>query len=48
MRREIIEKKKILKVAEFEAAWGRHVDRFLELKSEIGDLLRLEEKMWQQ
>lgn len=42
VRREIIEKKKMLKVAECEASqvW------FLKLKSEIVDLLCLDEKMW--
>nr|POE67030.1 putative ribonuclease h protein [Quercus suber] len=48
VRREISEKKKLLKVAESEAAQGRQVDRFLKLKSDIVDLLRLDEKMWQQ
>ena len=48
MKREIIEKKKLLKVAECEAAKGRQVNRFLKIKLEIVDLLRLDEKMWQQ
>nr|XP_023899854.1 uncharacterized protein LOC112011749 [Quercus suber]POE51330.1 hypothetical protein CFP56_72199 [Quercus suber] len=48
VRREIFEKKKLLKVAESDAAQGRKVDHFLKLKSEIVDLLRLDEKMWQQ
>lgn len=43
---EIIEKKKLLKEVECEAAQGRQVDRFLKLKSKIVDLLRLDEKMW--
>ncbi|KAL0011115.1 hypothetical protein SO802_006223 [Lithocarpus litseifolius] len=48
VRREIAEKKKLLKVAEGEAAQGRQVDQFQKLKSDIVDLLRLDEKMWQQ
>ena len=48
VRWEIIEKKKLLKVAESEAAQGRQVDRFLKLKSNIVDLFWLDEKMWQQ
>ena len=48
MRWEIIEKKKLLKVAESEAAQGRQMDRFLKLKSNIVDLFWLDEKMWQQ
>ena len=35
-------------MVECEAAQGRQVDRFLKLKSEIVDLLHLDEKMWQQ
>ena len=48
VRREIIEKNKLLKMVECEAAQGRQVDRFLKLKSNIVDLLCLNEKMWQQ
>ena len=48
VKREIAEKKKLLKVAECEAAKGRQVDRFIKLKSEVVDLLRLDEKIWQQ
>ena len=38
----------MLKAAECEAAKGRQVDRFIKLKSEVVDLLCLDEKMWQQ
>ena len=41
-------KKKLLQAAELEAAQGRNVDFFMQLKGEVSDLLRLEEKMWQQ
>ena len=47
VRREISEKKKMLKVAEREATQGKNVERFLKLKSDIVDLLYLDEKMWQ-
>ncbi|KAL0004665.1 hypothetical protein SO802_012226 [Lithocarpus litseifolius] len=48
VRREITEKKKMLRAAERDAAMGRRVDHFLKLKTDIVDLLRLEEKMWHQ
>jgi len=41
-------KKKLLKEAEVAAARGKNVEVFLQLKFEINNLLRLEEKMWQQ
>ena len=41
-------KKKLLKAVECEAAKGRQVDRFIKLKSEVVDLLCLDEIMWQQ
>nr|POE81341.1 hypothetical protein CFP56_15870 [Quercus suber] len=47
VKREIMEEKKLLKVVEGEAAKGRQVDRFLKIKSEIVDLLCLDEKVWQ-
>ena len=47
MRREISEKKKDwLNVAEREATQGKNVEKFLKLKSNIAELLRLDEKMW--
>ena len=45
---ELMGKKKLLQAAELEAAQGRNVDFFMQLKGEVSDLLRLEEKMWQQ
>ena len=45
---ELMGKKKLLQTAELEAAQGRNVDFFMQLKGEVSDLLRLEEKMWQQ
>nr|XP_023920446.1 uncharacterized protein LOC112031976 [Quercus suber] len=42
------EKKKILKEAEESATKGGCVDFFLQLKAEVAELLRVEEKMWQQ
>ena len=42
------EKKEVVKSGECEAAKGRQVDRFIKLKSEVVDLLYLDEKMWQQ
>lgn len=41
-------KKKLLQAAKVEATKGKNVELFLQLKSEVSDLLRLEEKMWQQ
>ena len=38
----------MLKAVECEAAKGRQVDRFIKLKSEVVDLLCLDEIMWQQ
>lgn len=40
------EKKKNLKKAEESAMKGRSVDFFLQLKAEVANLLRVEEKMW--
>ena len=45
---ELMGKKKLLQAAELEVAQGRNVDFFMQLKGEVSDLLRLEEKMWQQ
>ena len=42
------EKKKLLKEAEVATTRGKNVEVFLQLKSKMNDLLRLEEKMWQQ
>ena len=42
------EKKKNLKEAEESATKGGNVDFFLQLKAEVAELLRVEEKMWQQ
>ncbi|XP_050259899.1 uncharacterized protein LOC126704966 [Quercus robur] len=44
----LVEKKKNLKLAEEDATKGGSVEFFLQLKSEVADLLRVEEKMWQQ
>jgi len=43
-----LRKKKCLKGTEVAAARGGDVDFFLQLKSEVNELLSLEEKMWQQ
>ena len=45
---ELKEKRKLLQVAEREAAQGKNVEVLWRLKSEVSDLLRLEEQMWQQ
>ena len=42
------EKRKSLKIAEESATKGGSVDFFLQLKVEVVELLRVEEKMWQQ
>ena len=42
------EKRKSLKIAEESATKGGSVDFFLQLKAEVAELLRVEEKMWQQ
>ena len=44
----LAEKKKNLKLAEEVATKGGSVEFFLQLKIEVADLLRVEEKMWQQ
>ena len=44
----LAEKKNLLKQVDAAAVRGRDVDVFLKLKFEIHDLLRLEEKLWQQ
>lgn len=44
----LAEKKNLLKQVKAVAVRGRDVDVFLKLKFEIHDLLRLEEKLWQQ
>ena len=44
----LLEKKKNLKEAEESALKGGNVDFFLQLKAEVAELLRLEEKMWHQ
>ena len=43
---ELKEKQKLLQVAEREAALGKNTEVFMQLKSEVSELLRLEEKMW--
>ena len=40
------EKKKNLKIAEETATKGGSVEFFLQLKAEVAELLRVEEKMW--
>ena len=45
---ELKEKRKLLQVAEREAALGKNTEVFMQLKSEVSELLRPEEKMWQQ
>ena len=42
------EKRKNLKIAEESATKGGSVEFFLQLKAEVAELLRVEEKMWQQ
>lgn len=42
----LIEEKKSLKEAEEAAVKGGSLEFFLQLKSEVADLLRLEEQMW--
>lgn len=44
----LLEKKKSLELAEAAAVRGGSMDFFLQLKSEVNDLLRTEEKLWQQ
>ncbi|KAL0008379.1 hypothetical protein SO802_009881 [Lithocarpus litseifolius] len=44
----LVEKKKSLELAEAAAVRGGSMDFFLQLKSEVNDLLRMEEKLWQQ
>ncbi|KAK7845466.1 hypothetical protein CFP56_009236 [Quercus suber] len=44
----LLEKKKNLKEAKESATKGGSVDFFLQLKAEVAELLRVEEKMWQQ
>lgn len=46
--RTSVDKKKSLQQAEDAAVKGGNVDFFLQLKTEVNDLLRLEEKLWQQ
>ena len=38
----------MLQAAELEAAQGKNIELFMQLKAEVNDLLSLEEKMWQQ
>ena len=45
---ELKEKRKLLQAAEREAAQGKNTEVLMQLKSEVSELLRLEEKMWQQ
>ena len=45
---KLSEKKKILKKAEEATVKGGSVEFFLQLKGEVAELLRMEEKMWQQ
>ena len=44
----LAEKRKCLKIAEEFATKGGSVDFFLQLKAKVAELLRVEEKMWQQ
>ena len=44
----LVDKKKMLCKAEVAALQGGSVDVFLKLKSEVNELLRMEEQMWQQ
>ena len=46
--RTFVDKKKMLCKAEVAALQGSSVDVFLQLKSEVNELLCMEEKMWQQ
>lgn len=46
--RTSVDKKKSLQQAEDAAVKGGNVDFFRQLKTEVNDLLRLEEKLWQQ
>ena len=43
----LLEKKKNLKIVEESASKGGNVEFFLQLKAEVVELLRVEEKMWQ-
>ena len=43
-----MDKKKLLSKAEVAALQGGSVDVFLQLKSEMNELLHMEEQMWQQ
>ena len=43
---ELKEKRKLLQVAKREAALGKNTEVFMQLKSEVSELLHLEEKMW--
>ena len=45
--RSLMEKKKMLGKSEAAAIQGGSVDFFLQLKSEVNDLLRMEEQIWQ-
>ena len=44
----LAEKRKCLKIAKEFATKGGSVDFFLQLKAKVAELLRVEEKMWQQ
>ena len=44
----LVDKKKLLSKAEVAALQGGSVDVFLQLKSEVNELLYMEEQMWQQ
>ena len=44
----LVYKKKLLSKAEVAALQGGSVDVFLQLKSEVNELLHMEEQMWQQ
>lgn len=46
--KSLTEKKHLLKQAEATTICGKWIEAFLKLKSEIQDLLRMEEKLWQQ
>nr|POF09816.1 hypothetical protein CFP56_67424 [Quercus suber] len=46
--KSLAEKKHLLKQVEATAISGKGMEAFLKLKSEIQDLLRMEEKLWQQ
>ena len=48
MSKSLADKKHLLKQAEAVAICGKGMEAFLKLKSEVQDLLRMGEKLWQQ